>query len=203
MSSTKAKDINFYSSFEDPTKKENEKKTIGLAIGGAVVILLVGGIGAGFAYTQTLAAEIDSLQSEANDPTLLKKISEAESMSQETVTLNIRIKIYQDNDQEIQNSNSIKEKITNTLMEEVKNCESSGATVSAFSYANGTCSFTISAPTEEKCADYVQRLRNTGLFYQVDYSGYSQGSSTEGGDVEFTYDLSAQFEKETETEVNG
>jgi hypothetical protein len=191
--SNKAKDINFYTQFADPSKKKNKKETIIVAAAGGVIIALAGVYGFLMLNSLALSNKRDDLEAKVNDKNLLDRIALSEKMADDTVKYNTVIDVYKNNDLDIASNNKVRDNVTQRVLDTLLGCELGTTTVQSFSYADGTVTLNVSAGSEEEAADYITNLKATGVFDWVEYVGYSKT------DTEYSYTAVAYFEGEEET----
>lgn len=210
MANMKTKDINFYTHFADTSKKTDPTKLICLTVCGVVVLAVAGTYAFLFMKANESTQQVDDLQSQVSDPTLLDKIKKSGDMKTDAEKMNKVITVMQANDKTIEKQGKIKDNITGALLMRIIECENELVSVDKFSYADGTVTLTLTSETESEAANYVARLRSTGAFAWVDYTGFassnddSSSSDGESRSTKYGYQITAVFDTaEEETESGG
>lgn len=209
MANMRTKDINFYTHFADPTKKTDPSKLICLSVCGVIVLAIAGTYAFLFMQTTESTQQVSDLQSQVSDPTLLDKIKNSAQMESDANRMDQIVTAMQANDATIEKQSKLKDEITGALLMRIIECENEVVSVDSFSYADGTVTLTLTSDTENEAANYVTRLRETGAFAWVDYTGFaSSNENSSSGDSEKTgtqygYTITAVFDTESETESGG
>ncbi len=173
-------DVNFFEElkiFEKKAKREDRGKLSKLIIipGATIIVflLITGGL---FISNLVLSGNLDSINNE---------IQEAEATSNIDIEKVEANRALQDENTTIQNAITNIENtnyIANVDIDKVWSLAGSTNSITSIDYAQETQTINLNgvSETEDGAASYTRNLRNSGMFSQVTYSGYSSGSA-EGG----------------------
>lgn len=170
----KGKEINFYSVYNTKTQdeKSNQAKTGIKAVSIIIPVFLVIALAGVYLY---LKKEIKTY----NDNALIKQKyieiqqSTINDINQE-VNINIVLQDYISTvDKALVAVESVTE-IDEEILQSIIESASDKVSVSNFSYASGILSFSCTAINYKEAPAFVQRLRKTGYFVDINYTGFSE-----------------------------
>lgn len=174
MKELKVKDLNFINAAfkKEPMNSETKKKIILFGVPILIVVLCLGSFG---------ILQLQYLKSNMSANTYTTAISDLENSStyQQAVEIEKKISNLQeenDNAEALQSALNSYPEMSQIFFSQLNRCITSQISITSYNYTADDGLFVIEGKANgiSETAAYVQRLRNTGLFYQLEYSGYNE-----------------------------
>ena len=181
----KRRDIDLISALKAAKAADREKgrrAPLLAAIGLAALVMAVGYLGVTLRCGR-LAAENDALVQKLSDPVTVSQLEEGKQQRLRNEFLSALEKATLEDLNALSNADSRYSYLTESLFEDIGSLLGGEIALAEMSLDNDTLTLSLTAQSAGDAARFVKRLRETGLFWDISYGGFSADGETAAFEV--------------------